>query len=206
MAAARSKNGSRSSTGAAGPAKRPRLRREMIVAAAAELFHRNGYQGTRIEDIGAAVGMSGPAVYRHFASKEALLTELLERAVERAQRDLDAALAASAAPRETLERIVRAAVAHAVEESHLVATAAHEMMRLPPDDRSRIARRQRRIVDTWVETFLAVRQDLDEDVARITAAGVTSMIAAAALVRRKVSDALRIERITRMALAALLAR
>src|SRR5512147_3218558 len=100
--------------------KRPRFRREMILSAAAELFRKQGYRGTRIEDIGAAVGMTGPAVYRHFPSKEALLTELLERFVERAQRDLQAALAAEAtSPRETMERIVRASVTHAVEESDL---------------------------------------------------------------------------------------
>jgi AcrR family transcriptional regulator len=178
----------------------------MIVTAAAELFHRNGYQGTRIEDIGAAVGMSGPAVYRHFASKEALLTELLERAVERSQRDLDVALTADAPPREALERIVRGAVAHAVEESDLVAIAARELIHLPSDDRRRIARRQHRILDTWVSTLCAVRPELGEDDARITAVGVASMVVSAALVRRKASGALRVERITRMALAALLAR
>lgn len=191
--------------GAGAPNKRPRRRREMIVAAATELFHRNGYQGTRIEDIGAAVGMSGPAVYRHFPSKEALLTELLERAVERTQSDLEAALATDAAPREALERVVRGAVAHAVEESELVATATRELVHLGADTRRRIARRQRRILDTWVDTICAVRPELGEDDAQIIAVGVTAMIASAALVRRKAPDVLRIERITRMALAAILA-
>lgn len=204
--AARAGNASRS-TGEGGPAKRPRFRREMIFTAAAELFHKNGYRGTRIEDIGAAVGMSGPAVYRHFPSKEALLAELLERAVERAQRDLQLAVEADGSPpREVLARMVRASVAHAVEESDLVATAARELAHLPPDERRRIARRQRRIVDTWVATIRSVRPELAEDDARITAVGVAAMVAAAARVRRSAPDATRVDRITRMAMAALLAR
>ena len=51
----------------------------MIFSAAAELFRKQGYRGTRIEDIGAAVGTTGPAVYRHFPSKEALLSRAPDR-------------------------------------------------------------------------------------------------------------------------------
>ena len=46
-------------------------RREEILDAAARLFAERGYHGVSIDDIGAAVGMSGPGFYRHFAGKEA---------------------------------------------------------------------------------------------------------------------------------------
>lgn len=197
---------SRSARNAAGSGKRPRFRREMIFSAAAELFHKQGYRGTRIEDIGAAVGMSGPAVYRHFASKEALLTELLERYVGRAQRDLEVVLGAGSSPREVLDQLVRASVQHAVEESDLVATAMHEIAHLPKDARRRIMRRQGAILGTWVETIRAVRPELGGDDARITAAGVAAMVAAAARVRGDAPDTARIDRISRMAIAALRAR
>ncbi|GAC1611093.1 MAG: TetR family transcriptional regulator BkaR [Mycobacteriales bacterium] len=52
-------------------------RRVQIRTAAARLFARTGFHGVSIEDIGAACGISGPAVYRHFASKDALLADLL---------------------------------------------------------------------------------------------------------------------------------
>src|SRR3954463_3542383 len=52
-------------------------RREQILAAAAELFARHGFHGVGIDDIGAAVGISGPALYRHFRSKDAMLGEML---------------------------------------------------------------------------------------------------------------------------------
>lgn len=51
--------------------------REQLLAAAALLFRRRGFDAVGIDDIGAAVGTSGPAVYRHFAGKHALLVEVI---------------------------------------------------------------------------------------------------------------------------------
>src|SRR5690242_12473496 len=52
-------------------------RRSQLIAAAERLVAERGYLAVRLEDIGAAVGVSGPAIYRHFPNKEALLVELL---------------------------------------------------------------------------------------------------------------------------------
>ena len=52
-------------------------RREQILQVAATLFARHGFHGVSIAELGAAVGVSGPALYRHFPGKEALLAEML---------------------------------------------------------------------------------------------------------------------------------
>jgi AcrR family transcriptional regulator len=57
---------SRNSTG-------PQTRREQLVTAAARLFAERGFHGVTIEELGAAVGISGPGFYKHFASKDAVL-------------------------------------------------------------------------------------------------------------------------------------
>src|SRR5688572_18009938 len=64
------------------PKDRPKDRKATIVAAAAELFATNGFAAVGIDDIGAAVGVSGPAIYRHFAGKDAVLAAVLLDAVE----------------------------------------------------------------------------------------------------------------------------
>ncbi|MGC4896250.1 TetR/AcrR family transcriptional regulator [Micromonospora sp. DT31] len=58
----------------AGPtaATRPRNRRQSIVGAAGQVFSERGYHGASMEDIAAAVGISAPALYRHFPNKYAL--------------------------------------------------------------------------------------------------------------------------------------
>src|SRR3954462_4749618 len=60
------------STRAAAP-----TRREQILSEAARLFAARGFHGVGVDEIGAAVGISGPGLYRHFAGKDAMLAELL---------------------------------------------------------------------------------------------------------------------------------
>jgi AcrR family transcriptional regulator len=52
-------------------------RRDEILAAAAELFAAHGYAAVGIDEIGARAGVTGPAVYRYFPSKEAILTAVI---------------------------------------------------------------------------------------------------------------------------------
>src|SRR6478609_8201285 len=58
-------------------------RRAALLDAAATLFAERGFNGVSIEDLGSAAGVSGPAVYRHFASKQAVLAALLVGVSER---------------------------------------------------------------------------------------------------------------------------
>ena len=48
-------------------------RREQILATAAELFAARGFHGVSVAELGAACGISGPALYKHFSSKQAML-------------------------------------------------------------------------------------------------------------------------------------
>ena len=55
----------------------PPSRRDQILATAAELFAARGFHGVSVADLGAACGISGPALYKHFPSKDAMLAEML---------------------------------------------------------------------------------------------------------------------------------
>ena len=60
--------------------KKGARRRDAILAAAADLFRERGFRATSLDDIGAAAGVSGPAIYRYFGSKHELLATLIEEA------------------------------------------------------------------------------------------------------------------------------
>ena len=66
-----------------GGAPRRRLsaatRRQLIEAAAADIFAERGYRGASVEEISRRAGVSPPVVYDHFASKLDLYRHLLER-------------------------------------------------------------------------------------------------------------------------------
>jgi AcrR family transcriptional regulator len=52
-------------------------RRTAIVAAALELFAVQGYRNTTMAELGGRAGIRGPSVYRHFSSKQQLLSEIM---------------------------------------------------------------------------------------------------------------------------------
>ncbi len=91
-----------------------RSRREQILAVAAQLFAKHGFHGVSIADLGAAVGVSGPALYRHFPGKEALLAELLVGISEHLLAGGRERAAASDDPREVLAALVGFQVAFAL--------------------------------------------------------------------------------------------
>jgi AcrR family transcriptional regulator len=69
--------------------RRPKDRRESILLAASTLFHRSGYAGASLDDIAGEVGITAPALYRHFRNKD----ELYVAALELNLRQLEAAVA-----------------------------------------------------------------------------------------------------------------
>ena len=176
----------------------------MVIVAAARLFHERGYRGTSIEDIGTAVGMTGPAVYRHFTSKEAILAELVVRSFERAERDVLEAVRGAKTPREALAEIVRRTVVHAIEETDLVALAEREGRNLSPELRRRIGRLQRVVFEAWLDALRAVRPRLAAEAARATVRAVIALILAVRWADGVERQAVT-EHFTRMAMAALVA-
>ncbi|MGW5163032.1 TetR/AcrR family transcriptional regulator, partial [Nonomuraea wenchangensis] len=62
---------------------RPKDRKEAIALVAAELFCARGYHNVGIEDIAQEVGITGPAIYRHFPNKQAVLAAAVEELVTR---------------------------------------------------------------------------------------------------------------------------
>src|SRR5919201_6218561 len=82
-------------------------RRELITEAAGRLFGERGYEGTRLDDVAAAAGVTKPILYRHFASKRDLYLALLERHREDLPA-LAAAIPAEGRPEERLRAVLRA--------------------------------------------------------------------------------------------------
>jgi AcrR family transcriptional regulator len=84
-------------------------RKEMILAAAAELVAERGFARTTVRDIGKRIGMLSGSLYHYFESKEAIADELLNRFWVKILRDYDEIVSAEASPRETLRQMIRAA-------------------------------------------------------------------------------------------------
>src|ERR1700742_2708698 len=86
---------------------RGRKRREEILTAAASLFAQRGFHGVSIDDIGSAAGMSGPGIYRHFPSKEAVLAQMLLDISERLLDEGGRRASSSADAQEAIDALLR---------------------------------------------------------------------------------------------------
>ncbi|WP_327293740.1 MULTISPECIES: TetR/AcrR family transcriptional regulator [unclassified Streptomyces] len=83
-------------------------RRSGIREAALRLFATQGYRSTTMTDIGAAVGIRGPSLYKHVASKHELLAEIMIGTIEQLIADNEAAVAGTGDVRKRLRRSVEA--------------------------------------------------------------------------------------------------
>lgn len=138
-------------------------RREQLLAAAAELFARHGFHGVGIDDIGSAVGISGPGVYRHFRSKDAMLGEML---LDISQKLLDGGGARAAAapdPLSALNALVDWQLDFALDNRALITVHERNLGNLAEGDRRQVRALQRRYVEMWVRVIMQAVPDLDDE-------------------------------------------
>ncbi|WP_436776575.1 TetR/AcrR family transcriptional regulator [Yinghuangia sp. YIM S09857] len=153
-----------------------RRRRALILTQAAALFAERGFHAVGMDDIGAAAGVTGAAVYRHFANKPALLVGLFDQVTEqlldgaRAIVDPDPTAGADLHGEDgptVLERLVGAHVGFALAERSLIKVYAQEAHNLPDAARSRLRRVQRLYAEEFVHVVVDLRGDLTDTQARV---------------------------------------
>jgi AcrR family transcriptional regulator len=148
---------------------RRRSRRDEILEIAVGLFASRGYHGVSMDDIGAAAGVTGPALYHHFAGKEAMVVaaltpvseSLLSGGRERIAEHPDN-------PPEALAALVDFHVEFALANPAVIALHLHELDRLPEEPRRQIRRLQRLYVEEWV-TVLTKLREIEPAEARVLA-------------------------------------
>ncbi|MEU5597386.1 TetR/AcrR family transcriptional regulator [Streptomyces sp. NPDC020298] len=144
-------------------------RREQILKEAARLFAERGFHGVGVDEIGAAVGISGPGLYRHFAGKDAMLAELLVgisgQLLTGAKRRL-AEADGTAAPEAVLDSLIEGHIDFALDDRPLITLHDRELDRLRDSDRKLVRQLQRQYVELWVEVVREVYPDLTEPAAR----------------------------------------
>lgn len=151
-------------------------RRQQLLSAAERLFAERGFLAVRLEDIGAAAGVSGPAIYRHFPNKESLLVELLVGisagllAGARAVQDRGAGAAA------TLDGLIDFHLDFAVNEPDLIRIQDRDLAHLPAPAERQVRKAQRQYVEIWVGVLRQLNPELAEADARLMAHAVFGLL------------------------------
>jgi AcrR family transcriptional regulator len=144
-------------------------RREQILSTAAEMFATRGFHGVSVAELGAACGVTGPALYRHFPSKDAMLAEMLVSISEELlevgrERVLEAHDA-----REALRALVNWHIDFALNNKALIVVQDRDWASLPEAAREQVRSLQRKYVELWVDQLRQMHRDLPPKQARAMA-------------------------------------
>ncbi|NUL43833.1 TetR/AcrR family transcriptional regulator [Cellulosimicrobium funkei] len=151
-------------------------RRQSLLAAAARLFADRGFTSVRLEDLGAACGISGPAVYRHFPGKTAVLGELL---LQVSQDLLDGAHRVAGTEdgaRAAVAALVRFQADFALSHRDVIAVQGREMRHLEPDVRAEVVRLQRDYIEVWAGQLRLLHPDEDHSTAVFRAQAALGLV------------------------------
>ncbi len=144
-------------------------RHAAILHEAAALFAERGFSGVSLEDIGGAVGVSGPALYRHFANKQALLGAILVEVSERLLAGGRTVITAHDDASAQLDAIIAFHVEFALRDSDVIRVQDRDLASLSDDDRHTVRRLQREYVEVWIGILSTVHPERDEDDLRVRA-------------------------------------
>jgi AcrR family transcriptional regulator len=125
-------------------------RERQILDAAAALFYEKGFHGVGVDQIGERVGISGPALYRHFRGKDEILAALFNEALEEL---ISATAALYTDPHRDLERLIRHHVDFAINRRHLVSVYEREQRSLVEPWKGHFQRRQRHYASRWEDVL-----------------------------------------------------
>ncbi|MBP3037034.1 TetR/AcrR family transcriptional regulator [Arthrobacter sp. zg-ZUI100] len=131
-------------------------RRAAMLDAAAALFAERGYNGVSIEELGAAAGVSGPAVYRHFSGKPAVLSALLVGVSEDLLDGGKAVVAESATAETALRGLIEFQVDFALRQADVIRVQDRDLNSLPETDERAVRSLQRQYVEVWVDALSAL--------------------------------------------------
>ncbi|MGW0035305.1 TetR/AcrR family transcriptional regulator [Gordonia sp. NPDC003376] len=173
-----------------------RTRRDEILDAAADLFAERGYAGVGVDDIGAAVGITGPSVYKHFSSKLAILLGIGQRSGTRLEAGVMAAYAAIPAEAGGPEAEDAAAVLALLVDSYVGVITSSSDLSVAFNNSYALAGQpaagdlldvQRRYVTRWIDLLGAAHPELNRAQAAIAVHAALSIVNDAVRVRRGVN-------------------
>lgn len=151
-------------------------RRAGLLKAAAALFAERGFNGVSLEDLGAAVGVSGPAVYRHFNGKQAVLSALLVEVSENLLSGGQRVITQSSDAQSALSGLVQFHVDFALRDPDVIMVQDRDLASLTDADRLAVRSLQRTYLELWVHTLARLHPETDAPSLRVRAHATFGLI------------------------------
>lgn len=162
------------------------MRDRQILDAAKRLFYERGFDAVGVDEIGAAAGASGPAIYRHFRGKDEILATLFDAAMDRLLMLTGTPLED---PLEDLRNLARGHAEFALSDRALLSIYAREERSLTAEHRRRLHRRQRQYVERWAAALQSCSPSRPPEQVAAMAYALIGMLLSAAHWPREVATA-----------------
>ena len=125
------------------------MTREGIIEAAARIFSEKGYHATSMQDIADAVNLQKASLYHHFSSKQEILVDILDHALDLINNRLEQVLLQSLSPDEKLRQAMVSYFQTIAENRNLSAVLLLELRSLDPELKDRHAVRREKFERLW---------------------------------------------------------
>src|ERR1700691_5515365 len=133
--------------------------RQEILRTAARLFQQRGYDATSMNDVAAALRLSKGGLYHHFQSKDEILFEIMNHAMEITQDLVIAPVRRITDPEERLRALIRLHIEVVLSpRDREITVMLHENHPLPPALRKRINSRKKEYIH-FLENLMAEVQN-----------------------------------------------
>ena len=137
-------------------------RREQLLYAGAKLFRNKGFAGVSIDDIGAPIGLVGPALYRYFDTKADILAAAVVRLDEWLALEMTRALRTTNADAQIIAHLVEGYIRVALEATDLLAVSLTERHHLPDGVTERLDRIRTAYLAEWQRWLSVARPELPD--------------------------------------------
>ena len=139
--------------------------RQEILRTAARLFQQRGYDATSMNDVAAALKLSKGGLYHHFQSKDEILFEIMNHAMEITQERVINPVRGIAHPEERLRALIRLHIEVVLSpRDREITVMLHENHPLPPALRKRINARKKEYVHFLENLMTEVQRDFQKKV------------------------------------------
>jgi AcrR family transcriptional regulator len=139
--------------------------RQEILRTAARLFQQRGYDATSMNDVAAALKLSKGGLYHHFQSKDEILFEIMNHAMEITQERVVDPVRGIAAPEERLRALIRLHIEVVLSpRDREITVMLHENHPLPPALRKRINSRKKDYIHFLENLIAEVQRKVQEEV------------------------------------------
>lgn len=136
--------------------------RQAILAGAAQLFARQGYSATSMNQVAEACGLSKATLYHYYRDKYSMLVSIADGHVSRLQSLVQSPSPPGLSPRQQLEQLIHRIVAAYADAEHAHRVLTEDVKFLQPQDQARVLDKERQVVAVFARAVAAVRPELDE--------------------------------------------